>query len=181
MELWVNVAKLTFFVSTRKIVFTTLLVIAIFIPVFNSIRFQVVNGYSLLIEVALSLVLALIYYCIAYVFAKLMEIIVTAIYKKPPELFLVPIIILLVPANFLLYWDGLFQSSWVSDKNIFNAQLILLAIYLGLGNFCFLGSYLPSRDLLVTERIKYQQLGETLKSSFFLLVVVSFVFLLSFT
>ncbi|WP_441002982.1 hypothetical protein [Pseudocolwellia agarivorans] len=182
MQLWINASKLAFLIASKATVMSILIMLAFLIPFYNAIRFEVAINYWFIIEVFLSIPVTLFCYFFGYGFGKFDSIMSKCLKtksKKTSEVsFLSLFLIMLVAFQLILYWKFFTATEWVQHENIFNHNLVLLAVFYGIGNFCFLGSYLPKRSLLMKEYLDFYQSGELLRSSVSLTIIVGIILIL---
>jgi len=171
MELWINTSKFLFLIASKAVVMGTLILIALLIPFYNAIRFEIVINYSFMIDILLSIVEALTYYFVIYGMLKLMSIIVNSIDKNAVN-FTPFLLIILVPVNLQLYWKVLTVTSWGQYESLFNINLIILVAFYAMGNFYFFGSCVPKRNIMIKESLAFYQSCEVRSSGFVLTIIV---------
>lgn len=148
MNLLIDSVKFAFLLTSRRVVALILIACAILIPFYQAMRFNVgIDGYFVL-KTSSSLFVALAFYLFAFGFGRFTSIVADSIYKKSAVEFLFAPLLLLFALNFVLYWNVFNADNWLAYSNLFNPNLILIAVFWGLGSFCFSNSLLPSNEYL---------------------------------
>jgi|GEM_PF-3689892 len=175
-NLFIICSKTMFAFLTRGWCLTVLIGCGVAIPIYQSFVFGLYVDIYLLLRVILSLAVSVGFYAIAYGFLKLMSQLSLALYKTDIDNFLFVLQVFLIASFFIFYWEALALPDWKVYDGVFNAYLVLLATYYGIGSYSYKRKFIPSLSSTKKDGVDKKSTKSIIKALSTLIVVIALLF-----